>query len=187
MGFKFVPFNRLKASNQNAIKNVYELSNGKPPPTRLFPITMLIKTTEILANKTDIEEKDKDILLNAMTFYIRDQIEVEYRKGPYHSNPNNSLLYNCLGDTLNLSKDNQPDLSDMHLMYSSLLQFLSEEIYCDIDVIKDLQKCLLDYPTKKQSFFDYENVFKLFRVNLVNDISLLEQLLQNEKILSPRC
>jgi hypothetical protein len=147
MGFQKVPFGKLKVQNAKQIElllldhgftSILDLS-----AERRFSVEMLIKTAEVLGepkkNVRDIPADQRDTLLNAITFHIRDEIQLSYKQ----TGPNNSVLYLGLGKALGLIdihkgliENNQPDLADKKHMLSALYVFFSQKIYCEGDPCK---------------------------------------------------
>lgn len=75
--------------------------------------------------------KEKEIILNAAVYYVREQIYESYQGTltPYFISPERSYLFNSLTTSLNLTKDNFPNSTDLYKMYFALHQFMMEHVY----------------------------------------------------------
>ncbi|STY28900.1 Dot/Icm T4SS effector [Legionella wadsworthii] len=104
---------------------------------------------------------NKECVLNAAAFYIRDQISVSYKEAltSRFLAPENSTLFNTLTTSLNLTLDNFPDSKNLLDMYDALNQFMHAHVYQD----GDPRKGYLDL--SKQPFAN--NKIKKFKVEKV--------------------
>ncbi|MBI2786858.1 MAG: hypothetical protein HYX60_11395, partial [Legionella longbeachae] len=85
-------------------------------------------------------DKDKKIILNTASFYVREQIYESYQGKilkilPFflRPEPENSTLYNSLTTSLMLATDNFPDCKDLIEMYSTLEEFMKAHTYNNSD------------------------------------------------------
>lgn len=88
----------------------------------------MLKTIELLDNSSK-EPEDKARVLNALAYYIRDQIAATYK----YTSPDNSDFYKSLTISLDLNKDNNPNREDLADMYSALEKFLRSHVYKNSD------------------------------------------------------
>ncbi|MFI4962926.1 MAG: hypothetical protein ACHP6H_03615 [Legionellales bacterium] len=150
------------------------------PDERRIQSDFLLKVIQTLKSSINAKfHEDQAQILNAAVYLVRDKIKASYGV----TSPTNSHLYNSLSSSLDLTKANSPDHSDLFKMYGFLERFLRANIYvtkdkvCDpengylatrpfdgilgYDVTDDilfLSEKLLQY--KKEKIIKYQAIFK---------------------------
>ncbi|BCA96195.1 hypothetical protein TUM19329_25560 [Legionella antarctica] len=142
MSFTLVAYDLLKTSIKESIVTEIkskgldplklEESIEKLPDDRRIQARLLLKTIALLDAvnpKTEEARRIQARILNAITFYIRDQIKVIYETTFPYVSPERSTLYNHLTASLDLNTNNYPDTADLVDMYGSLRKFLLMHVY----------------------------------------------------------
>lgn len=159
MSFDLVAYNLLKLNIQESINTEIREHGGDPikleesiqklSAERRIQATYLLKTINLLDVST-ASLLDKSRILNAATYYIRDQIGNSYK----WANPERSTLFNLLTTSLVLNNDNNPDRDDLVDMYGPLEKFMRSHVYKLLDPRKgylDVQPYAIEgYSVKKQ-------------------------------------
>jgi hypothetical protein len=145
MSFELVAYEKLKISIYDSIKSLIKSHNPKlrvrpenieesiseiPSEERQTQARVLLKTVDLLQNSTNESEQAR--VLNAMVYYVREQISATYK----HASPEGSKLFCSLTTSLGINKDNEPGRNDLSDMYDSLVKFLYEHVYVEGDARK---------------------------------------------------
>lgn len=145
MSFDLVAYDRLKTSVYNSIKSLIQSYNPKckvkhdtiddaiseiPTLERQVQARVLLRTVDLLKNSTDESEQAR--VLNAMVYFIREQIGAKYK----HTSPEGSTLYCSLTTSLGINKENEPSRNELLDMYRSLESFLCDQVYVESDARK---------------------------------------------------
>lgn len=99
-----------------------KVSDDRRPQCRL-----ILRSIKLLDEPTS--PPDKARVLNALAYFIHQQIEASYTR----TSPTNSTFYNDLTTSLALTKENMPDNLDLPDMYTALSKFLRSRIYISGD------------------------------------------------------
>lgn len=102
-------------------------------------IGYLLTTIRCLDNNSILKPEEKEFLLNALACYVEDIIFGEYSPDKSWSNyiasfatdPNRSVFFVSLYNSLNLSADNVPSSPELYSMFSALKNFMLQHIYVD--------------------------------------------------------
>lgn len=138
MSFDLVAYEKLKGSIKESIITLIKSHNEKAKiiedkleesvkevsEERQPQVLTLLTTISLLDNSSKPTE-EKARVLNAIAYYIRDQIAATYK----YTSPENSDFYKSLTISLELTKDNNPNREDLADMYSTLEKFLRSHVY----------------------------------------------------------
>ncbi len=148
MSFTLVAYNLLKASiKESIVTELKEKDKGFDPlkleesieklsTDRRIQVRLLLKAITLLdaSNPNTVEAlRVQARILNAISYYIRDQIKISYETTFPYVSPERSTLYNSLTTSLDLNKDNFPDNADLADMYGALEKFLRSHVYKSSD------------------------------------------------------
>lgn len=145
MGFQLVAFELLGKHIRESINTEIKSHNLDPRNLKKSLSVLYYKHPErsiqcqyllvVLDSLSQSELKDKARVLNAATYYIRQQIFESYQGTltSFFLSPVNSTLFNSLSTSLNLNNDNLPDSKDLLDMYVALESFMQSHVYEDCD------------------------------------------------------
>ncbi|HAT7071949.1 TPA: Dot/Icm T4SS effector Lem14 [Legionella pneumophila] len=190
MSFELVAYEKLKGSIRESIITLIKSHNEKAKiiedkledsvkevsRERQPQVHVLLKTIELLDNSSK-EPEDKARVLNALAYYIRDQIAATYK----YTSPDNSDFYKSLTISLDLNKDNNPNREDLVDMYSALEKFLRCHVYKNSDPRKgylDKQPFAIKHYSVVDDILELsDRVHKLRREIIIaaRDLHLLQQ------------
>jgi hypothetical protein len=138
MPFEIVAYELLKSNVQESINTLIRSHGEDPnklgqslkklPDERRIQATFLLKSINLLDAST-LKSDEKARVLNAATYYVRDEIGLSYK----WVSPENSIFFNSLTNSLVLNKDNQPDRNDLVDMYGPLEKFIRSQVYKSCD------------------------------------------------------
>ncbi|HAT1658172.1 TPA: Dot/Icm T4SS effector Lem14 [Legionella pneumophila] len=190
MSFELVAYEKLKGSIRESIITLIKSHNEKAKiiedkledsvkevsRERQPQVLVLLKTIELLDNSSK-EPEDKARVLNALAYYIRDQIAATYK----YTSPDNSDFYKSLTISLDLNKDNNPNREDLADMYGALEKFLRSHVYKNSDPRKgylDKQPFAIKHYSVVDDILELsDRVHKLRREIIIaaRDLHLLQQ------------
>ena len=148
---------------------------------RRIQVQFLLKIIEVLVNskKDDLE---KSQILTAAIYHIKDEIEVSYKK--YYGNPESSNLYNNLGTSLDLNKNNALEPYEKFKLYSSLNQFLRSIVYIDSEPGKGYLDLQLISKGQIKGYSVEKDIISLGNKLLVLDEDLINSAGQRQEALN---
>ena len=170
MGFQYVEYDLLETDIRESIAT--ELKHHQIEEKDLKKALNILHLTHperakqckyllaVINNLSQLETKTKTVVLNAATFYVRDQIAESY-KGIFSLllAPERSVLFNLLTISLNLSKENFPDSKDLLNMYDALSCFMYQHVYKNSDPSSGyLEKKLQIFSKRKIDGYDVEKM-----------------------------
>lgn len=147
MGYSLIAFTKLSlrveqsiialidhhSQNEKKLCHVYDEKKiinllEQLPKERRIQAQFLMTVKHVLAGSNYVELEKTKIITGA-AYFIREKIASTYRL----SSPEHSNFYNSLTTALDLHQSNQPQISDVHTLYTSLKDFLLSQIYNDSD------------------------------------------------------
>jgi len=125
-----------------------------------------------LLDASSLEDKEKSIILTALSYYIHQQIKNNVKYKIIFS-PLRSNFFQSLTTSLNLRENNQPDEDEEKMMYEKLSVFLKSYVYNEGDPLKGYKMFSLFKEIKEYSVEDH--IIELKERILVLEKSIIER------------
>ncbi|HRD69970.1 MAG TPA: hypothetical protein PK657_07485 [Legionella sp.] len=187
MAYEWQPYNKLRTHIFESIytllrhhldpkiqyNNISQLDYyiNKLPHERRMQVNILLKTMNLL-DASSLEDKEKSIILTALSYYIHQQIKNNVKYKIIFS-PLRSNFFQSLTTSLNLKENNQPDEDEEKMMYEKLSVFLKSYVYNEGDPLKGYKMFSLFKEIKEYSVEDH--IIELKERILVLEKSIIER------------